>query len=188
MGRQQIGGGKIGNQRNVGFLDEIQTRARKLPGPGLYDVDNSYESSTFCNKYKVEDAVNLKRTASALEKGLANQNPWWLEASWHAGGDMCSLTSNTFNSGGSRMAEFDSGSVLSAMHSRYANASRATTTAGRSRGSSNPLEKGLMGSTRHVIGDWSDLEVRVQRMPYMLCVHTSESKSGRSCVQSEPSS
>ena len=86
------------------------------------------------------------------------------------------------------MAEFDSGSVLSAMHSRYANASRATTTAGRSRGSSNPLEKGLMGSTRHVIGDWSDLEVRVQRMPYMLCVHTSESKSGRSCVQSEPSS
>ena len=55
-------------------------------------------------------------------------------------------------------------------------------------GSSNPLVKGLMGSTRHVIGDWSDLEVRVQRMPYMLCVHTSESKSGRSCVQSEPSS
>ena len=127
-------GGRIGKSSVPGTLDQLQARARKVPGPGQYDVDYAYENTTFCNKNKLEDEIRAQRSSTNL--GGARTRPG-------TGLDFLpSVPRENVEEG------------ISDMIQRYNRVARATTSGGMGVGLFNPRAR----STRHIIGDFSDLE------------------------------
>ena len=59
-----ISGGRFGKTVVPSSIDILQARARLIPGPGQYKVDDAYEHSTFCNKVKLEEEIRSRRDAA----------------------------------------------------------------------------------------------------------------------------
>eukprot|EP00802_Teleaulax_amphioxeia_P011313 Tamp_11345.p1 GENE.Tamp_11345~~Tamp_11345.p1 ORF type:complete len:392 (+),score=62.52 Tamp_11345:46-1176(+) len=140
--QSMIAGGRFGKSSVPGSVDLLQARARKLPGPGQYDVDYAYENTTFCNKNKLEDEMRAQRAATVL--GGARSRPGTVLGSYKDRcDDLPSVRSDEHLEEG-----------ISQMMERYSRVSRATTSGGMGQGLFNPRNR----STRHIIGDFSDLE------------------------------